>query len=206
MKITVPNVKGGVGKITAAVLSVEPRLQVQALDDEQRRRRERLHTRQDWWFVDHQLVDQGYKTVLSGEPKSARGRRVLSLDRETIALLRAQQEQQAKQSVERGLVGAAVYVFTRPDGEPWHPDYMTSHFGVLVRQSRLPVIRLHDLRHTHATLGLAAGILAKVMADRLGHSSVLLTLDTYSHVSPALDAGAADLIARLIRGDDEPSP
>ncbi len=74
-----------------------------------------------------------------------------------------------------------------------------------MRQAGVPVIRLHELRHTHATLGLAAGIPAKVMADRLEHSSVLLTLDAYSHVSPALDAGAADLIARLIRGDDEPS-
>jgi len=155
-------------------------------------------------LVDHQLTDQGYKLVLSGEPKSARGRRVLSLDDGTVALLRRQGERQAAEWSQRGLAAAATYVFTRPDGEPWHPDYVTSHFGVLVRQAGVPVIRLHDLRHTHATLGLAAGIPAKVMADRLGHSSVLLTLDTYSHVSPALDAGAADLIARLIRGDDEP--
>lgn len=73
---------------------------------------------------------------------------------------------------------------------------------MLVRRTGLPVIRLHDLRHTHATLGLAAGIPAKIMADRLGHSSVLLTLDTYSHVSPVLDADAANLIARLIAGPD----
>jgi len=74
---------------------------------------------------------------------------------------------------------------------------------VLVRRAHLPRLRLHDLRHTHATLGLAAGVPAKIMADRLGHSSVLLTLDTYSHVSPALDARAAGLIAELIAGEGE---
>lgn len=99
-----------------------------------------------------------------------------------------------------GLPRAPEYVFTRADGGHYHPDFVTRHFQRLVARSALPRIRLHDLRHTHATLGLAAGVPAKVMADRLGHSSVLVTLDTYSHVSPAMDAGAAALIAGLIDG------
>ena len=83
-------------------------------------------------------------------------------------------------------------------GQPFHPDFLTSHFSVMAKHAGVPVIRLHDLRHTHATLGLEAGVPPKVMADRLGHSTVVLTLDTYSHVVPALDAQAAELIAGLL--------
>ncbi|MDQ1673931.1 MAG: hypothetical protein QOC98_2493, partial [Frankiaceae bacterium] len=82
-------------------------------------------------------------------------------------------------------------------------DFVTKHFRVLVRRAGLPMIRLHDLRHTHATLGLAAGVPAKVMSDRLGHSTVLLTLDVYSHVTPVQDAAAASLIACLIYGEPD---
>ena len=66
--------------------------------------------------------------------------------------------------------------------------------------SGLPRIRFHDLRHTHATLGLAAGIHPKVMSERLGHSSISITLDTYSHAVPALQKDAADRIAALVYG------
>lgn len=153
-------------------------------------------------LVDHQLVYLGYDRVVSGEPKTRRGHRVLSLDEGTVSLLRRHARRQAEHRAASGQGGDPTYVFTRPDLEPYTPDFITKHFGVLVRRTGLPVIRLHDLRHTHATLGLAAGIPAKVMADRLGHSSVLLSLDTYSHVSPVLDADAANLIARLIAGPD----
>jgi len=152
-------------------------------------------------LVDHQLVYLGYDRVVPGEPKTRRGHRVLSLDEGTVSLLRRHERRQAEHRAASGH-GDRTYVFTRPDFKPYTPDFVTKHFGVLVRRTGLPVIRLHDLRHTHATLGLAAGIPAKIMADRLGHSSVLLTLDTYSHVSPVLDADAANLIARLIAGPD----
>jgi len=150
--------------------------------------------------VDHQLVENGYRNVSSGEPKTKRGRRVLSLDPGTVALLGQQKRRQERQHADAGLPQPPEWVFTRADGGHLHPEQLTRRFPRMARRADLPVIRLHDLRHTHATLGLAAGIPAKVMADRLGHSSVLLTLDTYSHVSPALDAAAAELIARLVSG------
>lgn len=153
-------------------------------------------------LVDHQLVDNGYE-VLTGEPKSRRSRRVVSLDQETIALLSRRRQEQHDQRKLLGLRDEPVYVFTRPDGRTYRPDFVTKHFRVLVRRVGLPRIRLHDLRHTHATLGLSAGVPAKVMSDRLGHSTVLLTLDTYSHVTPAQDAAAADLIAGLVHGNPD---
>lgn len=73
-------------------------------------------------------------------------------------------------------------------------------FERLVRKSGLPRIRFHDLRHTHATLGLAAHIHPKVMSERLGHSSITITLDLYSHAIPALGADAAERIAAVVDG------
>ncbi len=67
-----------------------------------------------------------------------------------------------------------------------------------MKRAEVPVIRLHDLRHTHATLALAAGIHPKVVSERLGHATVSLTLDVYSHAVPALSEEAAGIIAALV--------
>jgi len=67
-----------------------------------------------------------------------------------------------------------------------------------VRQSLLPTIRLHDLRHTYAPLALQAGIHPKVVSERLGHAAVSGTLDTYSHAIPAMQEEAAERIAGLV--------
>jgi integrase len=80
------------------------------------------------------------------------------------------------------------------------PDSVTRQFGELSRCAGLPKIRLHDLRHTYATIALTAGAQAKVVAERLGHSTIGITLDTYSHVMPALEEETAARIARLIVG------
>jgi integrase len=73
-------------------------------------------------------------------------------------------------------------------------------FDKHVRDSGLPRIRLHDLRHTHATLALAAGIHPKVVSERLGHSIVAFAMDVYSHAIPSMEAEAAETIANLVRG------
>jgi integrase len=67
-----------------------------------------------------------------------------------------------------------------------------------VKAAKLPRIRFHDLRHTHATLALAAGVHPKVVSERLGHASITITLDTYSHASPAMQETAAELVASLV--------
>ena len=69
-----------------------------------------------------------------------------------------------------------------------------------MRKEKLPLIRLHDLRHTHATLSLQAGVHVKIVSERLGHSSVVITLDTYSHAIPGLQRDAAEKVAALIPG------
>jgi integrase len=81
-----------------------------------------------------------------------------------------------------------------------HPDALTKQFGKAVKASGLPRIRLHDLRHTHATLGLQAGIHPKVVSERLGHASVAFTLDTYSHAVPAMHEEAAEQLGAVVWG------
>ena len=89
-------------------------------------------------------------------------------------------------------------MFTDYDGGPVDPMRVTQVFRRLVRRLPVPVLRLHDLRHTHASLLLQAGVSIKVVSERLGHRTIALTMDTDTHVLPATDADAADRFARLL--------
>ena len=89
-------------------------------------------------------------------------------------------------------------VFCREDGTAIWPRTFSRSFDHHVRDAGLPKIRLHDLRHTHATLALEAGVHPKVVQERLGHSTIAITLDTYSHAIPAMQEDAAAKIAALI--------
>jgi hypothetical protein len=95
-------------------------------------------------------------------------------------------------------------VFTWPDGRPIHPHRFSKWFEQHTGAAGLPKIRLHDVRHSYATAALAAGVPAKVVSERLGHANIAITMDTYSHVLPGLDAQAAGTVARLILGPSEP--
>src|SRR5689334_12702897 len=81
---------------------------------------------------------------------------------------------------------------------PLHPKTFSYYFGRHVRRLGLPRIRLHDLRHTHATLALKAGVHPRIVQERLGHANVSITLDTYSHVDLDMQAAAAARVAALI--------
>jgi integrase len=86
---------------------------------------------------------------------------------------------------------ASDRVFTNEIGDPIRPNSIGQAFTRLVKAAGVPTIRLHDLRHTHASLLLVAGINVKVVSERLGHASVSFTLDTYAHVMPGQQAEAA---------------
>jgi integrase len=93
-------------------------------------------------------------------------------------------------------------VCARADGEPLQPRSLTHEFTVLMRRLRdtLPHLRFHDLRHSHATQLLAGGIHPKVAQERLGHSSIAVTLDLYSHVTATMQEEAAAKIDAMFRG------
>jgi integrase len=120
-----------------------------------------------------------------------------------VAALR---EHQARQAAERVVIGPIYQdsglVFTRPDGSPIHPHLFSDWFKQHVRRAGLPKIRLHDVRHSYASAALAAGIAAKVVSERLGHATIAITMDTYSHVLPGLDERAAETVAQLILEGD----
>jgi integrase len=137
----------------------------------------------------------------ASEPKTARGRRSLALDPVTVAALR---RHRARQLEHKLAVGARYQdsglVFTWLDGSPIHPLRFSRWFEQHARRAGLPRIRLHDLRHSYASAALAAGVPAKVISERLGHATIAVTMDIYSHVLPGLDREAADTVARLILG------
>jgi len=147
------------------------------------------------------------REVVVSEAKTAKGRRVIALDPGTVEALK---DQAARQLDEQDAGGAAWVetglVFTLENGAALDPESVSRYFRQAVKQSLLPPIRLHDLRHTHATLALQAGIHPKVVSERLGHATISITLDTYSHAIPAMQEEAAALIAGLVfAGDAAPS-
>ena len=134
--------------------------------------------------------------LVETEPKTKRGRRLIALDGETVAVLR---EQAARQLVEQQGLGDGWIdsgrVFTAENGAQLHPERISALFRRLAAAAALPSIPLHGLRHTYASLALAKGVNAAIVSRRLGHATVAFTLDIYSHVLPQVDAEAAELIA-----------
>lgn len=119
------------------------------------------------------------------EPKTARSKRLIPLPEEAVSAL-AEHKRQQDQAREDPDYEDHDLVFCQPNGQPLRPGYVTEHFLTFLRRAQLPRIRLHDLRHTHATMLLAAGVHPKIVSERLGHSTISLTLDTYSHVLPTM--------------------
>jgi hypothetical protein len=91
-------------------------------------------------------------------------------------------------------------VFTRPDGTPFHPGYLTHRFRLLTDRAGLPPIRLQDLRHGTASLAHAAGADLKTIQDLLGRATIALTADVYTNVLAAVQRKEAEATARLILG------
>lgn len=145
------------------------------------------------------LVASGKYEPRFEEPKTDRGRRSIPLPPEATATLRSWRAQQAQERLQWGPAWTdSGLLFTREDGTPLHPDRFSKLFGRHVRAVGLPRIRLHDLRHTFATLALCAGVPAKVVSEILGHASIAITLDVYSHAVPALQEDATARVAGLV--------
>ncbi len=141
--------------------------------------------------------DKGY--VFSA-PKTHRSRRPLALDAQTKIVMLEHRRHQLEQ---RLLVGPAYndqdLVFATASGMTLGDSSVRTTFARILRAAGLKRIRLHDLRHTAATLMLRAGVNPKVVSDRLGHSTISITLDIYSHVLPDMQRDGAKALARMIR-------
>jgi integrase len=156
--------------------------------------RGRLSIRQTVTLVDHAIV-------IANRTKTGKGRAV-DLDATTIAELRAHRARQAQELLLLGIrPDGETLVFCHPDARPYNPERFSREFArALNRHSDLSRIRLHDLRHTWATLALTAGVPVKIVSERLGHATSAITSDTYSHVTPTMGADAAEKVAGMIFG------
>lgn len=139
-----------------------------------------------------------------GQPKTDLSERTLSLDAGTADALRRVKARQRRERLAAGPAWRGAedldgdWVFARPDGSPEPPPAVTLAFQRLAASLGLPVIRLHDARHTAATLGFEAGVPLKVVSEQLGHASTRITNDTYTHVRRALHDQAAETVANLL--------
>jgi integrase len=135
-----------------------------------------------------------------GTPKTANGTRTIAVDPRTVSALRAHWSRQA---AEKLALGGAGYrdeglVFAAEDGRPIWPGFVSDRFHVLADEAELPPIRLHDLRHSAASLALAAGVDMKTVSSNLGHAGISITADRYSHVLPAAARIAAERVAAMV--------
>jgi len=136
-------------------------------------------------YVQRSLVRVKGRWLLKGV-KSAAGSRLVVLPPRALQLLCRLQEK-----------ALSEFVFSRDDGSPLSTSSVTHGFVILSRQLGLDGFRLHDLRHTHASILLRAGVHPKIVQERLGHSSISMTLDTYSHLIPSLQQDAALLFEQV---------
>ena len=143
------------------------------------------------------LVTVGYE-VIHSTPKSHNAR-VIDLDAETVQQLRTHRRRQEAERAEWGAdYDDEDLVVAKENGAPVHPHAFSQAFERLIEKAGLRTIRLHDLRHTHASLALKAGVPVKVISERLGHESPAFTLKQYAHVIPGMQAEAAAQVAELI--------
>jgi len=138
----------------------------------------------------HQLHN---RDIVFQQPKTDKGRRLIALSPSTASVLAEQRTQQENIKQSLGLtLSDEDLVFSQYDGKPLLPDSVTQAWRNLARRTGLKGIRLHDARHTHASLMLKQGVHPKIVQERLGHASIQITLDTYSHVAPGLQQAAAN--------------
>ncbi len=137
----------------------------------------------------HQLRDGSY---IFRQPKSAKGRRTVALSPSATQVL---QEHREKTTIERLLNSSPLkdsdLVFSKNDGSPIRPDTITRAWSDLARKCGISASRLHDARHSHASIMLKMGVHPRIVQERLGHSTIAITLDIYSHISPGLQEAAA---------------
>jgi integrase len=161
-----------------------------------------------WRNVD---LDAGQLAVVASRSRGERGRpiekstktgrgRLVALPVLAVTELRRHRAQRAEQLLRLGVaLTDDHHVYAKLDGEPGHPTFLTRLFKQFMRDHKLPPIRFHDLRHSHATHLLAAGIHPKIAQERLGHSSIAVTMDTYSHAMPNMQQDAVAKLDRVLR-------
>lgn len=142
---------------------------------------------------------RGYKGYMFQEPKTSAGARTIALPEQTVTALKHHRRWQLADRLATREYENHDLVFCKRDGGPLTPQQVEGVWYYFFRKSSLPRIRIHDLRHTHASLLLKAGVHPKVVSERLGHSSITITLDRYSHLLPGLQEAAAAKFDEIVQ-------
>jgi len=151
----------------------------------------------------NQAVTSVAYVVQTADVKTGSGRRTIDLDNRTVGILRSWRKRQLEERLALGGTHEDHgLVFARPEGPPIHPDLFSKTFDRMAAKSGLPVIRLHDLRHSHASLLLRSGVPVKVVSERLGHATPAFTMTVYQHVLPGMQAEAASTFGNLVFGPE----
>ena len=149
----------------------------------------------------HQLRDGSYVFT---QPKSVKSRRTIALSPSSVLTLTEHKE---RQEGIRAMLGTLLknddLVFSTLEGKPLRPNTISRAWTMLAARAGVKVIRFHDARHSHASLMLKQGVHPKIVQERLGHASIQMTLDTYSHVAPGLQQAAAESFDKLLNGRSE---
>ncbi|MFC1947543.1 tyrosine-type recombinase/integrase [Chloroflexota bacterium] len=150
----------------------------------------------------HQVKDGSYVFT---QPKTAKSRRTIALSPSAALVLKEHYE---NQQMDKAFLGTTLIesdlVFSTPEGKPYRPNTVTRSWQIIAARAGVKVIRFHDARHTHASLMLKKGIHPKIVQERLGHSNISMTLDTYSHVAPGLQEAAAKSFDEML-GQQQPT-
>jgi integrase len=144
------------------------------------------------------LLSVGGKLVW-GKPKSRAAERVVDLDAGSVAARKAHRSRRLRERLAAGSAWEdSGQMFTDEIGRPLRPDWISRRFRELSAEAGLPLIRLHDARHTAASLMFDAGIDIKIVQEVLGHSTSVITRDTYTHVRRQRHRDAAEHVVTLL--------
>jgi integrase len=136
-----------------------------------------------------------HKQDIVGAPKTAGSIRAIPIDKKLLALLQDWRQQQL-------IANDTTYVLAHKDGTAIDPNAITATMRKGLKALQLPQVSFHDLRHTHATLLLQANVPLKIVSERLGHASIVMTANTYSHVTENMQEEATRKISDILRRND----
>lgn len=149
--------------------------------------------------VNQTVLSVGGKVIISDTTKNKSSHRTISIDKQTLRIIRDQEKMTFKERMAELNYENNNLLFARPDGHPYDPRYISRRTKAYGRAAGMPDgFSFHTLRHTHATLLVQAGVHFKIIQYRLGHATFAQTMDTYSHVTPAMESSVIDSLTNLI--------
>ncbi|VFC53692.1 integrase [Clostridioides difficile] len=146
----------------------------------------------------NQILIYANNKIAFKEPKTSKSKRTLSAPKELIEKLKIEKLKQNKMKLQGTLINENNLVCLNTNFKPWIPTVLSKNFHKFIRKNNLKQVRIHDLRHTSATLLLLGGTNMKVVSERLGHTDIKITMNRYSHVLEEMDKEASDNLSKML--------